>query len=258
MHQQHYPPPQWQPANPSLYALPAPLPPPPPHRSRAHGHRTYPASSMKKTSTMVNSTSSVWGGSTAVPHDGSDSDSDDDGTVAALSIASSQSLAPGNKPHQQRRVAHWLKETSQHRSPSNPFTTGGSSKGHHRHEPHHHHNHDGPPQRELPPVWVPRHMAGQQQQQQPPSSGPFLQPTAPRQAQSQRNTFLPSTVPMPQPQLQYPPPPPMHGAPRTDGAGFIPYVPPPRTVVVQASHGTRSKTDKSDGKDKAKGRKRTH
>ncbi|KAJ7021949.1 hypothetical protein C8F04DRAFT_154481 [Mycena alexandri] len=224
-----HPPPQWHPANPSLYAAPQ------------KSHRTYPASSLKRTG--ANSTSSVWGGSTVQAID-SDSDSDDE-TIAAFtttSIASSKSLAPGNKPHQQRRVAHWLQTTSQYKPDFKPSSSKSrhSSAGH-KSEKHHRHEHQhGAPRRELPPVWVPHHTVPVQQH------SPFLQPTVPNPPPqyAPQQPRAPVWVPGP-------PPPQMHGGMRTEG--YVPYVPAPRTVVVHASHGhSSSKTEKG------KGRKRSH
>ncbi|KAJ7122114.1 hypothetical protein C8R44DRAFT_785719 [Mycena epipterygia] len=131
MQQQQYP----YPSNPTLKSA----------MKRPHGNTTK--------YTTADSTRSVWGGSTVADSD--------NGTVTAQttsSVASSRSLAPGNKPAQQRRVAHWVHTTNHHtaefKSPfvprsrdTTPTPIASSAKSNHHHR-------SG--RKEPPPVWVPQ------------------------------------------------------------------------------------------------------
>jgi hypothetical protein len=168
--------------------------------------------------TGARSTSSVWGGSTVYPDRYDDDDND---TVAAYSIASSQSRMPGNRPLQQRRVEHWVKDTKDHapefRSPfaprsgeTTPTSTSVRSKAH----AHHHHHHSS--RREPPPVWVP---------QQPMQSQPVLGMQAPPVQYTQPQYAQPQVVWVPASQVQAPPH--SHHPQMPFGvAKTIPYVPP--------------------------------
>ncbi|KAJ7905202.1 hypothetical protein B0H13DRAFT_2023291 [Mycena leptocephala] len=237
-------------------------PPPPPQRFHSAPHSANPANSWQPRTPnhrshgkypapcikypAGGSTTSVWGGSTVRERD-SDSD-DDDETVAAFSIASSQSRAPGNKPTQQRRVAHWVHDTKHYSSDfKSPFvprsgTTNASSSVHghghqksdrDRHESHNHHER----KREPPPIWIPQPQHTAHHPLRHAVSQPVLAPQPPMQYAQPQMVWMPA----------HPPP---HQGPMTTN-GHAQFLAPPRTVtVMHAPHG-RSRTE-------SHGRKRSH
>ncbi|KAJ6580175.1 hypothetical protein DFH09DRAFT_1146694, partial [Mycena vulgaris] len=187
--------------------------------------------------TPAYSTKAVWGRSMAAE---SDDDDDDDDTVTGqttTSIASSQSRAPGNRPSQQRRVEHWVHDTTHHapqfKSPLVPPPIAGSARS----KTHHHHHHKSS-RKEPPPVWVPAPQGLPHAVSQPVLG---QQQPMPMQYAQQQMVW----VPAPQiPQFQGPPP---HPQMNFGMGGPMQFALPPKTGSgVHAAH-KRSKPEGGKG-----------
>ncbi|KAK7058003.1 hypothetical protein R3P38DRAFT_3169503 [Favolaschia claudopus] len=236
---------QYPPQPQTMQMIPPPRPQPgihhrrysdaPAHPQRPTQSKGYPAPCIKYNGTAATSTSSVWGDSTRDEFSDDEYEDDDDKTIAAFSIASSQSRAPGNKPKQQRRVMSWVHNTSHYasefRSPFNgqnpsqtqsipptaPPTAKSSGSGHRKHDRERressgsHHTQ----KREPPPIWIPRPdgprkrtMSQPAIYQQPPHSAPVQVQYVPAPAVQQPGPGPIYVAAPPQPQMVWGPPPP--------------------------------------------------